>query len=88
MDAPIDVTLGPDGAGGMRPVTFLYRRERHQVAEILDRWVMMAQPWWEDPQAVGKAPAEVTYWRLRTTKGGVFEISQAEQKWRMYKIYD
>jgi hypothetical protein len=88
VNAPIDVTLGPDGTGRLRPVSFIYRGERHQVTDVLDVWKMFDRPWWDDPQAVGGAAAEVTYWRIQTSRGGVFEIVQDGQRWKMYKIYD
>lgn len=88
IDAPIDVTMGPDGAGGLRPVAFIYRSGRHRIREILDVWVMHGTPWWEDPQAASKGPAEVTTWRVTTTQGGTFELIQDGLKWRLYKAYD
>lgn len=88
INAPIQVTLGPAGdRPGLQPVSFLYRQERHQVTEILDTFAM-AEPWWEDPNAVGRAPQEVTFWRVRTRRGGIFELTQSKQEWRLYKAYD
>lgn len=89
IDAPIQVTLGPDRErGGLMPASFMYRQERHQVVEVLDVWLMLAKPWWEDPNAVGQAPQHTCYWRVRTAKGGVFEMSQDGTNWRLYKVYD
>jgi hypothetical protein len=89
IDAPIQVTLGPDRErGGLMPASFIYRQERHQVVEVMDTWTMWKDRWWEDPGAVGKAPAEVRYWRIRTVKGGVFELMQDGTQWRLYKSYD
>jgi hypothetical protein len=66
----------------------MYRGERHLVAEILDTWLMHRSPWWDDPKAVGQAPAQVTCWRIRTTKNGVFELIQDGTAWRLYRIWD
>jgi hypothetical protein len=79
--------LGPDGAGGLVPTSFLYRGERHTLAEVLETW-LAALPWWEDPAAVGNAPAQLRYWRVRTTRDGIFELTQLGTAWRLYKIYD
>jgi len=59
----------------------LYLREIHLVEEVLDTWVEAGR-WWEQEN-------ETQTWRIRTRKGGVFEIIQdvGTKQWKLYKVY-
>jgi hypothetical protein len=77
VNRPISVTL----VGG-RPAQFMYARERHVVASVLDTW-LEAGRWWEQEN-------ETQTWRIQTVKGGVFELMQdlVTKQWILYKAYD
>lgn len=88
VDAPIEVTLGPDGAGGTKPTLFIFRGGRHRISEVLDTWLMNDRPWWEDPLATKQGPSQIRVWRVRTTQGGIYELTQSGTVWKLYKAYD
>ncbi|HYF94406.1 MAG TPA: DUF6504 family protein [Symbiobacteriaceae bacterium] len=51
------------------------------MEEVLDTWVEAGR-WWEQEN-------ETQTWRIRTRKGGVFEIIQdvGTKQWKLYKVY-
>lgn len=77
VDAPITATTHPDGT----PVSFLYRRQTYRVTEIMDSWRYTGR-WWE-------GEGTWVFWRVLAS-GGEFEVlyDEANDEWRLYRIYD
>lgn len=78
IDQPIAVTLGPN----REPLMFTWRRQRYQVAEVLDSWREVGA-WWDKE-------GEKTTFRVRTRSNGMFELTfdLGQGRWYLYKAYD
>lgn len=63
------------------PIAFDYHG-KHQIAGIEDFWLESGE-WWEG------RPERAVY-RVRTTKGGMFELyrNKGQAPWFLYKVYD
>lgn len=82
LDRPLILRCDLEG----RPAAFRWQGRWRGVEELLDEWVYR-RPWWEE--AGQEAPAERTFYRVRTRDGGVCELALAAdgRAW-LYREFD
>ena len=75
---PIEVTLNSKNA----PVAFNWRGVIHRVKEVQECWRLMGA-WWD-------GEGERTFFRVRTDKGGIYELRFDHEKseWTMAAVED
>jgi hypothetical protein len=62
------------------PHTFSDGGQRHQVAEVLDRWIEMGE-WWK-----GEGVRKLL--RVVTSEHGIYDLEYTGDEWFIYKVWD
>ena len=77
-NAAIQVVLSSKNA----PVKFKWRNTIHRIEEVLECW-RLTGAWWD-------GEGEQTFFRIRTDKGSIYELSfdHARSAWAMAVIQD
>ena len=77
----ITVTLVRDAVTEeMQPHSFTWRGGRYQVRSVIDQWQETGR-WWDQE-------AEAAIWRVQLTDGGMMELAQVGQVWRLLVVWD
>jgi len=76
-DEPVEV----ERDAGM-PAAFVWRRGRHEVADVIGRWRIEGR-WWEDGR-------DREYWRVEAKGGAVFDLYHDRRggSWHLERIWD
>lgn len=75
------IEVSPAPGDGQAPQRFRWRGTWYRVQRLLDLWPE-AGAWWDGER-------EVTFYRVLTAGGQVFELVRDHQGgWRLYRIYD